>query len=102
MGDYFDSNIDVVNLEEAKETIKNNPGMYFKSLSSLGTIIQVNDVLSLTKDKDYNRSHPQEFNETNKAMLEKRFEYRRYISSTEKNSFTNYEIVYPVTYTSLK
>lgn len=101
MGDYIDSNIDVINLKEAKETIKNNPDMYFKSLSSLGTIIQVNDVLSLTKDKDYNKSHSQEFNETNKAMFEKRFEYRRYISS-ERNSFTNYEIVYPVTYTYLK
>lgn len=102
MGDYFDSNIDVVNIEEARETIKNNPDMYFKALSSLGTIIQVNDVLSLTKDKDYNKTHPQEFNETNKSMFEKRFEYRRYLSSTEKNSFTNYEIVYPVTYTYLK
>lgn len=103
MGDYFDSNIDVVNLgEEGKEKIKNNPDTYFKSLSSLGIIVQVNDILGLTKDKDYNKSHSQELNGTNKAMFEKRFEYRRYISNFNSNSFDNYEIVYPVTYTYLR
>lgn len=99
MGDYFDSNIDVITLKnEGKELIKNNKDIYFTSLSSLGTIVQVNDVIGLTKDKDYNKSHSQEYNETNKSMLEKRFEYRRYVSGSENKEFENYELIFPVTH----
>lgn len=58
--------------------------------------MQVNDVLGLTKDKDYNKNHIQDFNENNKAILEKLFEYRRYISDSDKKYFTNYEIAYPI------
>lgn len=103
MGDYFDSNIDTIKLgEEGKELIKSKSGVYFKPLSSLGITIQVNDILGLTKDKDYNKSHSQESNEINKAMFEKRIEYRRYISNSDSNCFANYELIYPVTYSYLR
>lgn len=103
IGDCFDTNIDTIKLgKKGKELIQSNKEMYFTSLSSLGIIVPINDVIGLTKDKDYNRSHSQEYNENNKAMLEKRFEYRRYISNSQEKDFTNFEIVYPVTITTLK
>lgn len=105
MGDYFDETIDIITLGQAgKNKITSGGNKYFKSLSSLGINVPANSVPGLTIDDGFIKYGSSYQRPTKRAMLEKRFEYRRYI---EEKTVTvdnpgGYEVVYPVTETTNK
>ena len=105
MGDYFDETIDVISLgDSGRNKIKNNSSKYLKSLSSLGVSVPANSIVGLTIDDGFVKSNGSYRRETKKAVLEKRFEYRRYIETTTTtiDNPGGYEVVYPVTQTTAK
>lgn len=103
MGDYFDASMDVVADSGYKKTITDGYGKYFLPLSEFNVTFSKR-TLGITKDLSLHFSNLGTEIETNQAMLEKRFEYRRYLS-TGNITITNkegYEVVYPVTTTQVK
>lgn len=107
LGDYFDYKMDVIKGgDTTRKLISDNYGTYFTKLSKL-----VTSTLNLNKTGlkyDYNPVSAGDGNyvktNTKQAMLEKRFEYRRYITTkteTIKNE-NGFEFVYPVTNKTVK
>lgn len=96
MGDYFDETMDVVDNSNYKGIIQNN-SKYLKSLSSLGISIP-SGVIGLTIDDGFIPKNGSYRRATKKAVLEKRYEYRRYVESST-TTVTNpggFEVVYPL------
>lgn len=107
MGDYFDDSIDVIDLgNTGRNDIASRYGKYFLPLSDLVSSNTNLNRLGLTYDyhplKAVNNNYVT--TSTNKAMLEKRFEYRRYVETEEivTDNPAGFEFVYGVTNSTIK
>ncbi|MGU8834115.1 hypothetical protein ACSW8S_18320 (plasmid) [Clostridium perfringens] len=95
MGDNFDGMV------YTGDIVAQNGEKYAKTLTSI-TGDNYSGVKYLTQDRVLNDIHPQfrQWIPTNKAMLQKRCEYRRYVSRGDGiDGLGDYEYVYPVTET---
>lgn len=102
MGDYFDETLDVIADSSARGKIQTNSN-YLKSLSSLGISIP-SGVVGLTVDDGFVKVNGSYRRPTSRAVLEKRYEYRRYVENKTEvvDNPAEYEFVYGVTSNTTK
>lgn len=99
MGDFFDETMDVVTNSSSRDTIINNQTKYLKPLKDiLGVSSIPSGIIGLTLNDGFVKENGSFRVPTKRAVLEKRYEYRRYVKNDVilVDNPAEYEFVYAI------